>query len=91
MNKADLVKAIALETGHKQRAVEAMLNAFTAEVMAAVGKGEKVSLVGFGSFAQIKRKARPGRNPATGKTLKIPAKVVPKFAPGKDFREMVHK
>ncbi len=89
MNKADLVKAIAQETGHKQRLCEAMLNAFTAEVMGAVAKGEKVSLVGFGSFTPLKRKARPGRNPSTGAKIKIPAKKVPKFVPGKEFRELV--
>ena len=89
MNKADLVKALALNTGSTQRACEEMLNAFTAEVMKAVAKGEKVGLVGFGSFAPLKRKARPGRNPSTGAKLKIPAKKVPKFVAGKEFRDLV--
>jgi DNA-binding protein HU-beta len=89
MNKADLVKVIAHGTGHKQSACEAMVNAFTAEVMKAVSKGQKVSLVGFGSFTPLKRKARPGRNPSTGAKIKIPAKKVPKFVPGKEFRDKV--
>jgi len=89
MNKAVLVKAIAQDTGNTQRACEAMLNAFMGEVMKEVGKGGKVSLVGFGSFTSMKRKARPGRNPSTGAKIKIPAKKVPKFSPGKEFRSMI--
>ncbi len=89
MNKAELVKAIAQSTGSTQRSCEAMLNAFMGEVMKAVGKGGKVSLVGFGSFTSMKRKARPGRNPSTGAKIKIPAKKVPKFSPGKEFRGMI--
>jgi len=91
MNKADLVKAVAQGTGNKQRAVEAMLNKFTAEVIKAVAKGQRVSLVGFGSFTRMERKARPGRNPSTGDKIKIPKKKVPKFIPGKDFRNLVRK
>lgn len=89
MNKAELVKTIALDTGNTQRSCEAMLNAFMKEVMKAVGKGGKVSLVGFGSFTSMKRKARPGRNPSTGAKIKIPAKKVPKFSPGKEFRALI--
>ena len=87
MNKADLVRAIAAETGATNRASESMLKAFTDTVMNTVAKGEKVSLVGFGSFSSIKRKARTGRNPATGANINIPAKSVPKFTPGKEFRD----
>lgn len=89
MNKSDLVKAIASSAGVTQKAAEAMLKAFTTEVMKAVGKGEKVALVGFGTFSVLQRKARMGRNPATKKQIKIPAKKVPKFTPGKDFRAAV--
>ncbi len=89
MNKALLVKAIALSTGHTQRSCEAMLNTFISEVMKEVAKGGKVSMVGFGSFTSMKRKARPGRNPSTGAKIKIPAKKVPKFSPGKEFRNMI--
>ena len=87
MNKADLVRAIAADAGVTNRSAEAMLDAFAKNIMKAVGKGEKVSLVGFGSFSTITRKARPGRNPATGQKIRIPAKKVPKFAPGKEFRD----
>lgn len=89
MNKADLVRAIAEEVGTTNRSAEAMVNAFTDVVVRAVSEGDKVSLVGFGSFASAVRQARTGRNPATGKTINIPAKKVPKFAPGKEFRDSV--
>jgi len=88
MNKSDLVSAIASETDCKKRDCEAMVNAFTDLVMGAVADGEKVSLVGFGSFGVVKRKARTGRNPATGAPINIPAKKVPKFTPGKEFRDL---
>lgn len=89
MNKSDLVKQIASKAGVTNRAGEQMLQAFTDAVIKAVAKGEKVSLVGFGSWATITRKARTGRNPATGKTIRIPAKKVPKFVAGKEFRDKV--
>ncbi len=90
MNKADLVSAIAAETDVPKRTTEAMLKAFTEIVMKAVAEGDKVSLVGFGSFLSITRQSRPGRNPATGKKIEIPAKTVPKFTPGKEFRDLVN-
>ena len=89
MNKADLVRAIAGKTDATNRDTEAILKAFTEVIMKAVADGEKVSLVGFGSFHSITRKARSGRNPATGQTIDIPEKSVPKFTPGKEFRDLV--
>ncbi len=89
MNKADLVRAIASETDSTNRATEAFLNAFTDLVMETVKNGDKIALVGFGSFHSITRKARSGRNPSTGAKIKIPEKKVPKFTPGKEFREKV--
>jgi len=89
MNKSELVRAIADKTKVKQRDCEAMLKAFTDTVMKAVKKGDKVSLVGFGSFGVVQRKARTGRNPATGQKIKIGAKKVPKFTAGKEFRDKV--
>ncbi len=89
MNKSDLVRTIAAKTNVTQRDCEAMLKAFTDSIMKAVSKGEKVSMVGFGSFGVVKRKARSGRNPATGQKIKIPAKKVPKFTAGKEFRDKV--
>ena len=89
MNKSELVRAIADKTKVKQRDCESMLKAFTDTVMKAVKKGDKVSLVGFGSFGIVQRKARTGRNPATGQKIKIAAKKVPKFTAGKEFRDKV--
>lgn len=90
MNKADLVRAIAEEADVKKSDAEAMLKAFTDVVMKAVAKGDKVSLVGFGSFHSITRQARPGRNPASGEKITIPSKSVPKFTPGKEFRDLLN-
>jgi DNA-binding protein HU-beta len=89
MNKEELVKTIALETGFTQRACEAMLNTCTKAMIAAVASGERVSLVGFGSFTTLNRKARGAINPLTGKKIRIPAKKVPKFIPGKEFRNKI--
>ncbi len=91
MNTADLLRAIAAETGTTSKSCNAILNAFTDTVINAVADGDKISLVGFGSFYTINRKARTGRNPATGEKLNIPAKTFPKFTPGKNFKEMVDK
>ncbi len=89
MNKSELVSAIMKQTGVKKETAESVLKAFTSTVMDAVSEGDKVSLVGFGSFFTITRKARQGRNPATGEALDIPEKTVPKFAPGKAFLDKV--
>ncbi len=89
MNKADLVHAIAQDCEVTNKVAEDMINSFLSTVMKAVSGGDKVTLVGFGSFHSILRKARPGRNPATGVKIQIPEKTVPKFAPGKEFRDMV--
>ncbi len=89
MNKSDLITNIAAETKVTKRDCEAMLKAFTNTVVKAVARGDKVSLVGFGSFGSVKRKARTGRNPATGKTINIPAKKVPKFVAGKEFKDRI--
>jgi len=66
-----------------------MLKAFTDTVIKAVARGDKVSMVGFGSFGAVKRKARTGRNPATGRPINIPAKKVPKFTAGKEFKDRI--
>ncbi len=92
MNKSELVRAIHSVVGEKGCTVgqcEAMVNAFKKTVMDTVANGEKVSIVGFGSFTVINRKGRMGRNPATKQPIKIPSKKVPKFSPGKEFREKV--
>ena len=87
MNKVNLVNEIARNAGTTKKTAEAMLDAFTNTVTKSVSKGEKVTLIGFGSFSRMVRSARTGRNPRTGMTINIPAKKVPKFAPGKAFKD----
>ncbi len=87
MNKVDLVNEIAKNAGTTKKTAESMLEAFTSTVTKSVSKGEKVTLIGFGSFSRMVRSARTGRNPRTGRTINIPAKKVPKFAPGKAFKD----
>jgi DNA-binding protein HU-beta len=66
-----------------------MLDAILDTIKDTVSDGDKVTLVGFGTFAMMQRSARRGRNPRTGKAINIPAKKVPRFIPGKDFKEIV--
>jgi len=89
MTKAELVNQMAEASGIKKAAAAKALDAFVEGVMDALKKGDKVTLVGFGTFSVSKRKARKGRNPRTGKEIKIPAKNVPKFTPGKALKEAV--
>ena len=87
MNKAELVSSMAKEADITKGQAERALNCMQDSVVDAVRKGEKVTLVGFGTFSCVQRKARTGRNPQTGSEIKIPAKRVPKFAPGIRLRE----
>jgi DNA-binding protein HU-beta len=89
MNKADLVSSIAEKTEMTQRSVEKILDAFMESVKTALGRGDKVTLVGFGTFEVSQRQARKGRNPQTGAELHIAARKVPKFRPGKDLKTVV--
>jgi len=89
MNKNDLVKAIAEETGQTATAVGEMLSAFEACVTKAVASGEKVQLPGFLTFDKAERAARTGRNPATGAEINIPASTVPRVKAGKTFKDAV--
>ena len=79
MNKSDLVAAIAAKTGATKKDAEASLNAFTDVVTESLVKGDKIQLVGFGSFEVRKRAARKGRNPQTKEEIKIPASKAPVF------------
>jgi DNA-binding protein HU-beta len=90
MNKLDVINEVTKTTCSKAEAGKA-LNAFLEAVKKALKKGDKVTLVGFGTFSVVKRSARMGRNPRTGKPLKIAAKKVPKFTPGKKLRATVAK
>lgn len=89
MNKADLVAAMASATGLTKKDAGEALESFMDSVTASLKKGGKVTLTGFGTFMTVDRKAREGRNPQTGATIKIPATTVPKFKPGKALREAV--
>ena len=91
MNKEELVKEIAKRAKVSQKAVADVLTVTLETVEKTVAKGKKVTLVGFGTFEPRKRAARTGRNPQTGKELKIPAKTVPTFSAGKKFKETVNK
>ncbi len=89
MNKAELVKEMAEIAGTTKANAEKLLDAFMEAVTRAISKGDKVVLVGFGTFQVVTRSARNGRNPRTGEPLKIPAKKVVKFTPGKKLEEAV--
>ncbi len=91
MNKADLVAAVAAKTGDTKKAAEATVNAFVDVVTSALVKGDKVGLVGFGSFEVRKRAARKGRNPQTREEIKIPASKSPVFRAGKSLKDLVNK
>jgi DNA-binding protein HU-beta len=89
MNKADLVNNIAKKSGLSKKDVEVVLNNFLGEVTEALSAGEKVQLVGFGTFETRNRSSRVGRNPQTGKEIQIPASKVPAFKAGNKLREAV--
>ncbi len=89
MNKSELVAAIAEEAGISKAAAEKAVAAFTNSVVNALKKGDKVSLVGFGTFEVVQRAARTARNPRTQETIQVPASKAPRFKPGKAFKEAV--
>lgn len=90
MNKAELVAAIAEKTELSKKDSEKALKAFIDVVTEELKKGEKVQLVGFGTFETSERAAREGRNPQTGKTMKIPASTAPRFKAGKALKDAVN-
>ncbi len=89
MNKGELIEAIATSTDLPKNVIDTVVAATVNTVVDRVANGEKVSLVGFGSFEPRDRKARDGRNPKTGEVIKIPATTVPAFSAGKAFKERV--
>jgi DNA-binding protein HU-beta len=91
MNKAELIAAIAAKTGDTKKVAEASVNAFVDVVTESLVKGDKVQLVGFGSFEVRKRAARKGRNPQTKEEIKIPASKAPVFKAGKALKDLVNK
>lgn len=89
MNKVELVAAMAENAGLSKKDAEKALNAFIESVEGAVKSGDKVSLIGFGTFETRERAERTGKNPRTGEALKIAACKVPAFKAGKAFKDMV--
>jgi DNA-binding protein HU-beta len=91
MTKVELVAKIAEEAGLTKVQAEKALNAFISTTTAAIKIGDKVTLVGFGTFSAVTRSARTGRNPQTGKAIKIAAKTNGKFTPGKTLKDLTAK
>ena len=89
MNKAQLIDAIAADSGLTKADAKKALDAFVKATAGALKKGDRVALVGFGSFSISDRSARTGRNPQTGKPITIAAKKVVKFKPGSDLNDSV--
>lgn len=89
MNKVELVAAIAGNCELSKKDIESVVKAFIDVVKGEVAKKEKVQLIGFGTFEAVERAGRTGINPQTGKPVKIPARTVPKFKPGKAFKDAV--
>lgn len=90
MNKTELIDAMAADAGITKAAAKKALESFLGNVEKALKKGNRVSLVGFGSWSVSKRNAREGRNPSTGKTIHIPAKKVVKFKAGSELSDAVN-
>lgn len=90
MNKAELIDAIASEAGLSKADAKKALDGFVSATSTALKGGDRISLVGFGSFSVSKREARIGRNPQTGKEIKIAAKNVVRFKAGSDLTEKVN-
>ena len=90
MNKTELIAAIAEKTELSRKDAEKALKAFTDVVEEELKKGEKIQLVGFGTFEVSERAARTGRNPQTGAEMKIPASKAPKFKAGKALKDAVN-
>lgn len=90
MNKVELVAEVAKKAGVSQKDAAACVKAFTETIEETLKKGDKVQLVGFGTFEVSKRAARQGRNPQTGEAMKIEASKTPKFKAGKAFKDILN-
>jgi len=89
MNKAELISEVSEKVGITKKEIGNIVDAIMEAIKKALSRGEKVTLVGFGTFQVMERKARRGRNPQTGEEIQIPAKKVSKFRAGKGLREKV--
>jgi DNA-binding protein HU-beta len=90
MNKTDLVNQIAKKTGLTKSKSNEVIDAFVSSVTESLTEGEKVTLVGFGTFTTSKREARKGRNPKTGEVINIPSKTVARFKAGSELSKNVN-
>jgi DNA-binding protein HU-beta len=90
MNKAQLIEKVAEKTGLTKTQSEEFLDATLQIIQKSVAKGDEVKLVGFGTFSRMNRKSRNGRNPKTGAPVVIPGAKVPRFKPGKDFKDLLN-
>lgn len=90
MNKVEMVNAISIKADCTKKDAAKYLDAVVETITETLAKGEKISLVGFGSFEVIDREARTGRNPQTGETIEIPASKAPKFKAGSKLKEIVN-
>lgn len=91
MNKSDLIAAVAAKTGETKKNAEASINALIDVIAESLKDGEKIQVVGFGSFEVRERAERKGRNPQTGKEMKIAAKKAPVFKAGKALKDLVNE
>ena len=91
MNKTELIASMAEKSKLTKKDAEAALKSFVETVEETLGKGEKIQLIGFGTFETKERAAREGRNPRTGEPLKIAASIAPSFKAGKELKEKVNK
>ncbi len=91
MNKADLIAAVATKASLSKKDAEKALNAVIDTIEVALAEGDKIQLVGFGTFEVRAREARTGKNPRTGETIKIAASKVPAFKAGKGLKDKVNK
>lgn len=89
MNKAELVDAIAKEAKISKAQAQEAVDSFVKNVQGVLKKGDRLTLVGFGTFSTSQREARTGRNPQTGKPIKIPAKKIARFTPGKSLKDAI--
>ena len=90
MNKAQLIEKLAAKTQLSKTQSEQFLDATLEIIQKSVAKGDEVKLVGFGTFSKLTRTARTGRNPKTGAPVTIPGSKVPRFKPGKDFKDILN-
>ena len=89
MNRAEVVSRVARDSGLTKADVDRVLGSLIENVSRSLKKGEKVKLVGFGTFDVVRRRARSVLNPRTGAAIRIPARRMPRFTPGKDLRKLV--